>query len=116
MWGDLYLLFDRFVLKWCERGRGLKPDWATKGIEFLYFAANPTITKFLTDEEFEFVNKKGYRAFLQEGTPFQNFKTVTEDCHSHVVGHREAPDRRHSLSPSPYDSNYKCFFDSHLMT
>ena len=109
MRGDLYLLFDRFVLKWCERGRGLKPDWATKGID-------PTITKFLTDEEFEVVNKKGYRAFLQEGTPFQNFKTVTEDCHSHVVGHREAPDRRHSLSPSPYDSNYECFFDSHLMT
>ena len=47
------MLFDRFVLKWCERGRGLKPDWATKGIEFLYFAANPTITKFLSDVEFE---------------------------------------------------------------
>ena len=43
----------RFVLEWCERGKGLKPDWATKGIEFLYFAANPTITKFLTDDEFE---------------------------------------------------------------
>ena len=42
----------RFVLKWCERGRGLKPDWATKGIEFLYFAANPTITRFLSDDEF----------------------------------------------------------------
>ena len=24
----------------------------TQGIEFLYFAANPTNTKFLTDEEF----------------------------------------------------------------
>ena len=107
------MLFDRFVLKWCERGRGLKPDWATKGIEFLYFAANPTITKFLTDEEFEVVNKKDIENFYY---PLQNFKTVTEDCHSHVVGHREAPDRRHSLSPSPYDSNYECFFDSHLMT
>ena len=43
---------SRFVVKWCERGKGLKPDWATKGIEFLYFAANPSITKFLTDDEF----------------------------------------------------------------
>ena len=35
----------RFVLEWCERGRGLRPDWAVKGLEFLYFAANPTFTK-----------------------------------------------------------------------
>ena len=34
-------------------GRGLKPEWATKGIDFLYFAANPTFTKFLSDDEFE---------------------------------------------------------------
>ena len=44
---------NRFILEWCERGRGLKPDWATKGIEFLYFAANPSFTKFLCDDEFE---------------------------------------------------------------
>jgi hypothetical protein len=35
----------RFVLEWCERGRGLRPDWAVKGLEFLYFAANPSFTK-----------------------------------------------------------------------
>jgi hypothetical protein len=33
------------VLEWCERGRGLRPDWAVKGLEFLYFAANPSFTK-----------------------------------------------------------------------
>ena len=49
----LKLKNPRFILEWCERGRGLKPDWATKGIEFLYFAANPSFTKFLCDEEFE---------------------------------------------------------------
>ena len=42
----------RFVLKWCERGKGLKPDWATKGIEFLCFAADPKVTNFLSDEKF----------------------------------------------------------------
>lgn len=43
----------RFVLKFCDRGRGLKPDWATKGIEFLHFSANPDFTKYITDQEFE---------------------------------------------------------------
>ena len=46
-----------FVLKWCERGRGLKPDWASKGLDFLLFAANPEITKYLTEDEFEVIAK-----------------------------------------------------------
>jgi len=75
----------RFILEWCERGRGLKPDWATKGIEFLYFAANPSFTRFLCDEEFE------------------NFKSMTEKFHNHIIGNRDGSDRRTSLSPSPYD-------------
>ena len=44
---------DSFVLKWCDRGRGLKPDWASKGMDFLIFAANPENTKYIADEEFE---------------------------------------------------------------
>ena len=40
-------------MKWCERGRGLKPDWTSKGMDFLMFAANPENTKFIPDEEFE---------------------------------------------------------------
>ena len=47
-----------FVLKWCERGRGLKPDWASKGLDFLLFAANPEITKYLTEDEFEVIPKQ----------------------------------------------------------
>ena len=47
----------RFVLAWCERGKGLRPDWATKGIEFLYIAANPNNTKFLSDKDFLVVMK-----------------------------------------------------------
>ena len=39
-------------MKWCERGKGLKPDWAAKGIEFLCFAADPKVTNFLSDDEF----------------------------------------------------------------
>ena len=70
------MLFDRFVLKWCERGRGLKPDWATKGIEFIYFAANPTITKFLTDEEFEVVNKKDIEHLYRKENHFRTLKLL----------------------------------------
>jgi hypothetical protein len=47
----------RFVLAWCERGKGLRPDWATKGIEFLYLAANPNNTKFLSYKDFLVVMK-----------------------------------------------------------
>ena len=41
------------MLKWCDRGRGLKPDWAVKGMDFLIFAANPEITKYISDDDFE---------------------------------------------------------------
>ena len=57
-----------FVLKWCERGRGLKPDWASKGLDFLLFAANPEITKYLSEDEFEVINdltqQKFWKYFL----------------------------------------------------
>jgi len=75
----------RFVLKWCERGKGLKPDWAAKGIEFLCFAADPKVTNFLSDDE------------------FMDFKALSEDCHSHVVGDKETPERRQSVSPNPFE-------------
>ena len=64
------------MLKWCERGRGLKPDWATKGIEFLYFAANPTITKFLTDEEFEVGNTKNIEQLYRKENHFRTLKLL----------------------------------------
>jgi hypothetical protein len=47
----------RFVLAWFERGKGLRPDWATKGIEFIYIAATPNSTKFLSDKDFLVVMK-----------------------------------------------------------
>ena len=64
-------------MKWCERGRGLKPDWTSKGMDFLMFAANPENTKFIPDEEFEvrlntnvnlqisFVQKDDYATLLK---------------------------------------------------
>ena len=48
---SVFMIF-RFVLKLCERGKGLKPDWAAKGIEFLCFASDPKVTSFLSDDEF----------------------------------------------------------------
>ncbi|XP_023342644.1 mitogen-activated protein kinase kinase kinase 4 isoform X2 [Eurytemora carolleeae] len=72
----------RFVLAWCERGRGLRPDWAVKGMEFLYLAASPTYTRYLTECE------------------FLDFKNLTEECHNHVVGDvRDTPERKPSVSP-----------------
>ena len=35
----------------------MKPDWASKGLDFLLFAANPEITKYLTEDEFEVIAK-----------------------------------------------------------
>ena len=63
----------RFVLKWCERGKGLKPDWATKGIEFLCFAADPKVTNFLSNEKFMVIQVKMIYV-MQKKELFRNSK------------------------------------------
>ncbi|XP_068627195.1 mitogen-activated protein kinase kinase kinase 4 [Battus philenor] len=80
-----------FVMDRCERGRGLRPRWASQGLEFLMLACDPWNTKHLTDEEFE------------------DLKHLMDGCISHVIGSRPAaqpePPRRprrrlHSPLPS----------------
>ncbi|RVE48712.1 hypothetical protein evm_006678 [Chilo suppressalis] len=43
----------RFVVERCDRGRGLRPRWASQGLEFLMLACDPCNTKHLSEEEFE---------------------------------------------------------------
>ncbi|KAL4711612.1 hypothetical protein ACJJTC_003629, partial [Scirpophaga incertulas] len=43
----------RFVVERCDRGRGLRPRWASQGLEFLMLACDPCNTRHLTEEEFE---------------------------------------------------------------
>ncbi|XP_046967172.1 mitogen-activated protein kinase kinase kinase 4 [Vanessa cardui] len=59
-----------FVVERCDRGRGLRPRWASQGLEFLMLACDPYNTKHLSDEEFE------------------ELKQQMDGCISHVVGSR----------------------------
>ncbi|XP_063826965.1 uncharacterized protein LOC135076427 [Ostrinia nubilalis] len=64
-----------FVVRRCDRGRGLRPRWASQGLEFLMLACDPCNTKHLTEEEFE------------------ELKSLMDGCISHVVGSRPAAPR-----------------------
>ncbi|XP_045768007.1 mitogen-activated protein kinase kinase kinase 4 isoform X1 [Maniola jurtina] len=59
-----------FVVERCDRGRGLRPRWASQGLEFLMLACDPCNTKHLSDEEFE------------------DLKQLMDGCISHVIGSR----------------------------
>ena len=39
-----------------------------------------------------------------ESLVFQDFKSMTEEFHIHIIGSNEGPDRKNSLSLSPYGS------------
>lgn len=70
----------KFVLERCERGRGIKPRWASHGVEFLFMASNPSYTKQISDEE------------------FTDFKKMVEQCYAHVIGDVPSPG---AMSPDP---------------
>ncbi|XP_039750544.1 mitogen-activated protein kinase kinase kinase 4 isoform X3 [Pararge aegeria] len=59
-----------FVVERCDRGRGLRPRWASQGLEFLMLACDPCNTKHLSEEEFE------------------DLKQLMDGCISHVIGSR----------------------------
>ncbi|GBP74936.1 hypothetical protein EVAR_54258_1 [Eumeta japonica] len=58
----------KFVVERCDRGRGLRPRWASQGLEFLMLACDPCNTRHLTDDEFE------------------ELKNLMDGCISHVIG------------------------------
>ncbi|CAH2040064.1 unnamed protein product, partial [Iphiclides podalirius] len=85
----------RFVMERCERGRGLRPRWASQGLEFLMLACDPWNTKHLSDEEFE------------------ELKQLMDACISHVIGSRPAapadpPRRPKRALHSPSASGAAC--------
>lgn len=61
-------MWMEFVTERCERGRGVRPRWASLGLEFLIAACDPSNTRHLSDHEFE------------------ELKTKMDACISHVVG------------------------------
>ncbi|KAK9884856.1 hypothetical protein WA026_009078 [Henosepilachna vigintioctopunctata] len=81
-------LWMKFVVEKCDRGRGMRPRWAYQGMEFLVFVCEPRNTKYLTDAEFEDLQKN------------------MDHCISHVIG-TTAPSTPESgfHSASPRSSN-----------
>lgn len=75
-------MWMEFVTERCERGRGVRPRWATLGLEFLIAACDPSNTRHLSDEEFD------------------DLKTKMDACISHVVGIGTDPEKiRKRASP-----------------
>ncbi|XP_045449403.1 uncharacterized protein LOC123657968 [Melitaea cinxia] len=75
-----------FVVERCDRGRGLRPRWASQGLEFLMLACDPYNTKYLSDDEFE------------------DLKQQMDFCISHVVGSRTPPT---PTPPAPHRQRHR---------
>lgn len=75
-------MWMKFVTERCERGRGVRPRWATQGLEFLINACDPLHTRCLSESEFD------------------DLKTKMDACISHVVGIGAEPEKiRKRASP-----------------
>lgn len=75
-------MWMQFVTERCERGRGVRPRWATQGLEFLIAACDPSNTRHLSENEFD------------------DLKTKMDACISHVVGIGAEPEKiRKRASP-----------------
>lgn len=75
-------LWMSFTVKHSERGRGLRPKWATQGLEFLVTACESDITYHLSDEE------------------FCRLKESVSQCVHHVIGSLDHSSKTQSLSPA----------------
>ncbi|RUS75685.1 hypothetical protein EGW08_016551 [Elysia chlorotica] len=58
----------RFVTDRCERGKGMRPRWATQGLEFIALACEPKNIVYLSD------------------TDFQDFQHRMLNCLTHIIG------------------------------
>ncbi|KAM7360361.1 mitogen-activated protein kinase kinase kinase 4 isoform 2-T3 [Cochliomyia hominivorax] len=76
-------MWMQFVTERCERGRGMRPRWASQGLEFLILACDPQITRHLDEEEFE------------------NLKKKMDCCISHVIGITSEPEKIARKKTSP---------------
>uniref|UniRef100_A0A1A9W5W3 Mitogen-activated protein kinase kinase kinase 4 n=1 Tax=Glossina brevipalpis TaxID=37001 RepID=A0A1A9W5W3_9MUSC len=76
-------MWMQFVTERCERGRGMRPRWASQGLEFLILACDPQITRHLNEIQFEELKKK------------------MDLCISHVIGITSEPERIARKKASP---------------
>ena len=72
-----------FVQKKCERGQGVKPRWATPGLEFLKHVCETWVLAELSSEQFD------------------ELKQQIAHCIKHVIGDKRQSARNHQLDTSP---------------
>ncbi|XP_022216734.2 mitogen-activated protein kinase kinase kinase 4 isoform X1 [Drosophila obscura] len=76
-------MWMHFVMERCERGRGMRPRWASQGLEFLILACDPQITQHLAEHQFE------------------ELKQQMDRCISHVIGITSEPEKVARKKASP---------------
>ncbi|XP_064549547.1 mitogen-activated protein kinase kinase kinase 4 isoform X2 [Drosophila montana] len=76
-------MWMHFVMERCERGRGMRPRWASQGLEFLMLACDLQITQHLDDRQFE------------------ELKQQMDRCISHVIGITSEPEKVARKKASP---------------
>lgn len=76
-------MWMQFVTERCERGRGMRPRWASQGLDFLILACDPQITRHLDEVQFDEMKKKMDR------------------CISHVIGITSEPEKVARKKASP---------------
>lgn len=76
-------MWMHFVMERCERGRGMRPRWASQGLEFLMLACDLQITQHLDD------------------TQFEQLKQQMDRCISHVIGITSEPEKVARKKASP---------------
>ncbi|XP_017143251.2 mitogen-activated protein kinase kinase kinase 4 isoform X2 [Drosophila miranda] len=76
-------MWMHFVMERCERGRGMRPRWASQGLEFLILACDPQITQHLDERQFE------------------ELKQQMDRCISHVIGITSEPEKVARKKASP---------------
>lgn len=76
-----------FVMRKCERGQGVKPRWASQGLEFLMNVCEPSVLTVQTDQE------------------FLELKTKISLCISHVIGDKTIPGGRQARLSVPDTSS-----------
>ncbi|XP_054725880.1 mitogen-activated protein kinase kinase kinase 4 isoform X1 [Anastrepha obliqua] len=80
---DFAKMWMHFVMERCERGRGMRPRWASQGLEFLILACDPQITRHLDERQFEELKKQ------------------MDCCISHVIGITSEPEKIARKKASP---------------
>ncbi|XP_037945330.1 mitogen-activated protein kinase kinase kinase 4 isoform X2 [Teleopsis dalmanni] len=76
-------MWMQFVTERCERGRGMRPRWASQGLDFLILACDPQITRHLDEQQFE------------------ELKQQMDCCISHVIGLTSEPEKIARKKASP---------------